>query len=386
MRYKSKFLKFFVLIIIGTLIVDISLSLLVLKSKPNSKNEVITSIRTSALITIYTTTPYGGIWASGNTKNENDYCEWSISTSYGPGLTFYMMNNTQLWDAVALPRESRTRGNFEYTELLSDEETYASGTFYPSYWDNWWFVAINHYTGYDCSVDTVENWYDDFIIVEEPTNSRTWEVETTHYINWTWGGDFPNVDIDLCHDGIFLRNIATNVQNNGSYFWKIPADISLFDDLYQVNISNSDVPGTWGISDSYFEITEKRSINVTIPTTSNYWRTNTSEYINWTSTGLISDVMIELYNNDAFVMEISPSTPNNGYYFWAIPSSLAGSDQYQIKITDASDPSINNFSDYFEIMRPSSDGQPKIPGYNLYLLIGIISVISVIFVKKRILK
>ena len=135
----------------------------------------------------------------GNNRNENDYFEWSISTSYGPGLTFYMMDATQFSDCLALPRTSRTRGNFTYTALLSDEESSASGTFYPTYSDLWWFVAINHYTGIACSVDTVDEWYDDFIVVDEPTSSRTWEAYTSHYLNWTWGGDFAHVDICLLY-------------------------------------------------------------------------------------------------------------------------------------------------------------------------------------------
>ena len=325
------------------------MGLFVLRNTANSKNEGITSPKSSATYTITSDTPSGGFVALSSSRNENNYLEWSISTIYGFGFTFYMMNSTEYSTYIALAAPSRTRGNFAYTALLSDQEASASGIFYPPYSDTWYFVVTNHYTGFACSVDFFTTWNDDFFTIEEPTNSRFWEVNTSHYINWTWGGDFANVDIDLYHDGNFLRNIATNAQNNGSYFWRIPADISLFDDLYQVNISNTDFKGTWAINDPYFEITEKRSINVTRPSTSNSWETDTSEYINWTSTGFISNVMIELYNNDAFVMEITPNTLNDGDYLWAIPSGLGGSDQYQIKITDVSDPSVYNFSEYFEI-------------------------------------
>jgi len=349
LRHKSKFKRFFVLLIIGILIVNIFLGLSVLRNTANSKNEWVTSPKSSATFTVITTSPYGGFAASGNTRDENYYLEWSISTIYGPGFSFYMMNDTELWAYVALASSSRTRGNFAYTALLSDEEASASGTFYPAYSDTWWFVVTNHYTGSDCSVDFFNDWYDNFITVDEPTNSRAWEEDTSHYVNWTWEGDFAQVDIDLYHDSNFVRSIATNAQNNGSYLWRLPDDISLFDDLYQLNISNTDFSGTWGISDSYFEIKEKRSINITRPSASNSWENDTSEYINWTSTGVISNVIIELYNDDAFVMEVTPNTPNDGEYFWAIPSGLDESYQYQIKITDESDPSVYHYSEYFEI-------------------------------------
>ena len=234
-------------------------------------------------ITVYT--PYGFIGATGSTRDENDYLEWSISTNYGLGFTFYMLNNTEKIDLFALPRIERTPGNFAYTALLSNQQASASGIFYPPYLDKWWFVIINHYNGTACSVDFFDYWNGVFISVDEPINSRSWEV-------------------------------------------------------------------------------------------------NTAQYIKWTSTGSISNVIIELYNINAFVMEITPSTPNDGEYNWAILSGLDGSELYQIKISDISDPSVYDFSDYFEIMRPPSG----IPGYNLYILIGIICVISVILVKRRILK
>jgi len=350
MRYKSKFKRFFVFLIIGILIVDIFLGLSVLRNTANSKNEGITLRKSHSAKYGPSPVVSGLAIFHGDFGDENDYIEWSISTISGPGGTFYMMNNTEKVALEALPLSSRTRGNFEYTALLSDEEASASGTFYPAYSDTWWFTLVFHYTSFsDVEINFFNYKYDDFITVDEPTNSRYWKVNTSHYINWTSGGDFANVDIDLYHDSNFLRTIATNAQNNGSYFWRVPADISLFDDLYQVNISNTDFTDTWGISDSYFEITEKRSINVTKPSTSNSWATDTSEYINWTSTGSISNVMVELYNNDAFVMEITPNTPNDGEYFWAIPSGLDESDQYQIKISDESDPSVYNFSEYFRI-------------------------------------
>ena len=353
MRYKSKFIRFFALLIVGILVVNISLDLFVLRNIPNSKNEEVASPKSSATFTVTTASPYGAFAATGNVRDENDYLEWSISTIHGPGFSFYMMNNTELFAYAALPGPSRTRGNFAFTALLSDEEASASGTFYPAYSDTWWFMVTAHYSGTDCSANLFDNWYNDFITVDEPTNSRSWQTNTDHYINWTWGGDFAHVDIDLYHDGNFLRNIATNAQNNGSYFWRIPADLSSFDDLYQLNISNTDFDGTWGISDSYFEITEGPSINVTRPSISNSWEPGTTHFINWTSTGSITNIKIELFKDDVFESEIITSTPNDGEYNWVIPSGLDESTQYQIKLTDVSDPLIYDYSDYFEICNSS---------------------------------
>ena len=130
-------------------------------------------------------------------------------------------------------------------------------------------------------------------------------------------------------------------------------------------------------------LVELPSLTVTTPDSSSSWETGTSRYINWTSTGSILNIKIELYKNGEFEMEITSSTTNNGEYYWNLPSELADSNQYQVKITDVSNPSTYDYSDYFEIKNPPS-GSPAIPGYNMFLLIGIICVVSVILIKKRI--
>jgi hypothetical protein len=259
-----------------------------------------------------------------------------------------MMNDTEFWDMIAMPASSRTRGSFSYTALLSDEELSASGIFYPEYGDTWWFVTINHYTGINCSVEFTDSWYDDFIIVEKPNSSSVWGTTTNQYINWTWGGDFDFVDIDLYYNDAFLTNIATNAQNNGSYRWRIPDSLSDFDNLYQINITNSDYSGTWNISD-YFEIYEIPSITIINPTIASSWETNSAHIISWSSSSGITDVKIELFKNDIFELEINSSTPSDGSYSWTIPAGLENSTLYQIKITDITTPSTYDYSDYFEI-------------------------------------
>ncbi|MFX1314189.1 MAG: Ser-Thr-rich GPI-anchored membrane family protein, partial [Promethearchaeota archaeon] len=106
--------------------------------------------------------------------------------------------------------------------------------------------------------------------------------------------------------------------------------------------------------------------------------------IYWNSTGTVSDVKIELYMGGVFEREIISSTSNNGVFYWTIPSDLDDSAQYQIKISAVSNPLINDFSDFFEIKSLPKKKQTTIPGYNLYLIIGAIYVVSMILFKKRI--
>lgn len=246
------------LMIIWILTINIQFCFQFLRNSNNFNYNDASSIKSNqSTTTIYDWTPYGSVAASApaTIRGENDYLEWSINTLYGPGFTWYMMNDTEFLNLVALPNLERTRGSFSYTALLSDEEESASGTFYPQYADTWWFVTINHYTGYNCSAEFTDFWYDDFLTITEPESSSLWALNTSRYIEWTWGGDFAFVDIDLYYNDTFLTNIATNAQNNGLYLWEIPVSISIFDDLYQINITNSDYLETSDISD-YFEIYE----------------------------------------------------------------------------------------------------------------------------------
>ncbi len=387
---KSKSKKHLKMIIIGILIINIiaGFQALLVDNAPieNVSLENISPIDAgSGVISILETTPYGGIYASGWDHNEHEYYELNIVTNFGPGLTWYMMNDSEYLYNIGLDRNSRTRGNFPYTELLSDVELSASCVFYPLYSDKWYVVAINHYEFTASEIEFTDSWEDDFITVDNPTDSSSWEVNTSQYVNWTWGGNFDLVDIALYHDGTFLSQIAINTPNDGSYSWRIPTNILLFDDLYQVNISNSDFADTWGISDSYFEILEIKSINLVNPTSSSSWETNTTHLITWTSTGSITDVKIEMFEDDVFEMEIIASTPDDGEFSWIIPSGLDNSTQYQIKITDVSDPLINIYGDYFEIYtNPSPSESNNIPGYDLMILY-VLSITSLLGISIRVI-
>ena len=123
-------------------------------------------------------------------------------------------------------------------------------------------------------------------------------------------------------------------------------------------------------------------ITVILPDSSSSWTPGTTVSITWTSSLSISNVNIQLYRDDALIMEITSDTPSDGNYSWSIPTMLVNSKQYQIKILDVSNASIFDFSDYFEIATPSETPE-GIPGYQPYLLLGIISIVSMIIILKK---
>ena len=223
--------------------------------------------------------------------------------------------------------------------------------------------------------------FNPYISVYNPDSSSTWVKNSSYYIHWISGGTILNVKIELYNNDLFEMEISPSTADDGTYNWTIP--YSLADsDQYQIKITDTSDPAVFDFSD-YFEITTA-TITITTPSSSTSWYRGSSQNIYWTSTGTISTVKIELYNNNLYVSEINPNTANDGEYYWTVPSSIAESDQYQIKITDTSNSAIFDFSDYFEIKIPSSGGPGGIPGYNFYLILAVLGILSIALAKRRI--
>ncbi|MFX1311478.1 MAG: Ser-Thr-rich GPI-anchored membrane family protein [Promethearchaeota archaeon] len=198
---------------------------------------------------------------------------------------------------------------------------------------------------YDFSED-FEIYTPDSITVLSPDSLSSWETGTSEEITWNSTGSISDVKIELYKDGVFELEIVASTTNDGSYTWTIPALEDGID--YQIKISDVSNPDTHDFSEE-FEIYTPDSITVLSPDIFCSWETGTSEEITWTSTGSISDVKIELYKMGEFVLEIVASTSNDGSYTWAIPTDLEDGIDYQIKISDVSNPDTYDFSEYFEI-------------------------------------
>ncbi len=218
--------------------------------------------------------------------------------------------------------------------------------------------ALNKLDFYSC---TWEYYYTpDSLSITTPDSSDSWETGTTHTINWTSTYSITDVLIELYWKGTLnatIQVLLTTGHIRGSYLWTIPSGLAN-STLYQIKITDVSNSSIYDHSD-YFEIytlpSSGNSITVTNPTGLVAWETSTTNTINWTSTYSITDVLIELYwkgTLNATIQVLLTTGHIRGSYLWTIPSGLANSTLYQIKITDVSNPSIYDFSDYFEIYTP----------------------------------
>jgi hypothetical protein len=215
------------------------------------------------------------------------------------------------------------------------------------------------------------------LTITTPDSASSWETDTSQSITWTSIGSISDVKIELYENDVFIMEIVASTPNDGEFSWLIPT--TLVDSTqYQVKISDVANPATDDFSDNFEIFTSIiDSITVTNPDSTSSWQTETTQSITWTSTGTISDVKIELYKGGVFEMEIVATTTNDGTYNWAIPIDLEDGIDYKIKISDVSNLATYGESSNFVI------NSFEIPGYNLYIVMGIMCVVSVILFKKR---
>ena len=94
-------------------------------------------------------------------------------------------------------------------------------------------------------------------------------------------------------------------------------------------------------------------ITVTNPTSSSNWVEWNTGTIQWTSTGNIDNVKIELYKGATFVEEITSAlgyTINDGAYdFYVSAAENYDGTNYRIKIIDYDDPNVYGYSAYFSM-------------------------------------
>jgi hypothetical protein len=196
---------------------------------------------------------------------------------------------------------------------------------------------------------------------------------------WDAPGSISDVKIELYVNNIFVMEIAAATPNDGTFDWVVP--IGLSDSTnYQIRITDPLNPANFDNSDN-FEITDIRSITVGTPDGTSSWVTGNTYNINWTSTGIITNVDIQLYAGGTLIMNIATNTANDGTHSWTIPDMLLNYTQYVIRISDSADPTVYDDSEPFTITSPT--GPPPIPGFDIFILLSLLLGISVPLIIKR---
>ncbi len=171
------------------------------------------------------------------------------------------------------------------------------------------------------------------VSITNPSGAVSWELNTTHMIQWTYGGS-GDIMIQLYQSGSPAGTIY-NGANSGSFSWTINHYLN----------SNPIATGSYKLrvrskldSSKYAEvdltITGSSSITITTPYSGQTWYRGNTHTITWTKTGtMVSNVKIGLYNESGTskVFDIVNNTDNDGSYDWKIPLSI-NTGKYRVKI------------------------------------------------------
>lgn len=100
----------------------------------------------------------------------------------------------------------------------------------------------------------------------------------------------------------------------------------------RVHASWNDATDLWYVDVVYAKTPE--SIDVSSPDGGESWSSGSVQSIKWSSSGSVDKVRVDLFQGDSRAATISCSTPNTGFYSWALSSSSEPRSDYNIRVSD----------------------------------------------------
>ncbi|MCX5708845.1 MAG: hypothetical protein NTY14_07775 [Candidatus Omnitrophica bacterium] len=181
------------------------------------------------------------------------------------------------------------------------------------------------------------------IVVTSPNGSEAWIVGTVHNVTWTMQGTLNRVDINYSTDGgtTYTKSVAANIlATDLSYAWTIPNDLS---QLCRVKITDTADILTFDASNADFKI--RGDFVLTSPNGAETWNVASVHNVTWTRTGGIANAKLEYSadNGNTYPNVIVASTDASVLsYPWLIPDAIGT--QVRVRISDATDATVNDFS------------------------------------------
>lgn len=232
---------------------------------------------------------------------------------------------------------------FISNDSVDGTHTWAVSTGYPSSTN----YQIRITNGTNTSVYDISETFEIYSFnVTMPDGSASWKTSTSHSITWDSDPNILKVDLKLYREGEYIRNISSGTANDGSFYWEVLKGLPNSLD-YQIRISEpiNDLIRDFSTS---FEI-YTNTITVLYPDNDFLLKNGTSSYISWETVGYISEVDIDLYEDDVHFMSIASSVIDDGMYDWVVDVDFNVSARYQIKITESVDLSVFYFGENFTI-------------------------------------
>ena len=327
-----------------------------------------------------------------------------IGDTRQPSITIYKpysSTSIDIGEVLTIDWNSINAGGSVKIELFKADSlvtTITSSTSNDGYYQ--WLIPLNTTIGTDYSVkisslSSSAYEYSDYfkisalptITIITPLANVSWSMGSRYVMRWNSTEIICYISIDLYRNNTFIINVEESSMNCGANpgedIWSVPSGLTPAND-YRLKVYNRDDPDTYAFSD-YFEITEARSITVTVPNGASHYAQGSEYLIKWDSYGPVGNVLIRLYENVdhedyiygiiTYVLTIINSVENSGSFSWTVPEDLPDGDKYFITVDSIVDYACGDDSNYFTISPIVSN---SIPGYELtiitiFVLIAVIS-------------
>ncbi|MFH1459976.1 MAG: hypothetical protein ABIG64_06340, partial [Candidatus Omnitrophota bacterium] len=189
------------------------------------------------------------------------------------------------------------------------------------------------------------------LILSAPNGGEVWPVGSSQSVTWAAVGSLNNIKLEYStNGGVSYPNliIGSTAASAGSYSWTIPDSIT---QTARVKITDLDDPTVvLDTSDANFKI--RGDFTLTAPNGAEIWLINSSQNITWSRFGSIVNARLE-YSKDAGVSFPNVITGSIDAalqtYSWVVPDDAGV--QIRIRISDASDITVNDISDANFIIR-----------------------------------
>ncbi|HEX9746722.1 MAG TPA: hypothetical protein VGB30_14990 [bacterium] len=186
------------------------------------------------------------------------------------------------------------------------------------------------------------------LFIKNPDGGEQWQAGGNEKVDWDSTGDIPLVDIALSLDSgaTFPIDIATGEANTGTF--DVSPLLDWVTDTARIKVSDSADSLVFDESDEDFSIKEdvEKTITVIKPNGGEIWVKGGTAPVQWSSTGTIPEVNIDLSLNAGLSYDIILGTniPNTGN-FNVMPVGQWDSMNAMVRISDSTDPFISDESD-----------------------------------------
>ncbi|MCI0513459.1 VCBS repeat-containing protein, partial [candidate division KSB1 bacterium] len=188
------------------------------------------------------------------------------------------------------------------------------------------------------------------IAVTAPNGGEIWNVNSSQNITWNSSGNFANVKIELSRDyGSSWETLVATTPNDGAQVWQVSGPGAAACLMRIADVDGSPVDQ----SDRSFSIYQPETITITTPNGGENWAIGSNQNIQWTTTGAVGNVKIELTRNNGANWEtLFVSTFNRGAQSWTVIGPAATA--CRLRISDVDGAPMDQSDATFTIYQPQT--------------------------------